>query len=209
MNAKLPQGARGTDDLVVLEGLAVIRARPDLFLGKNASGRLAVLVNHILQWVFGNDGWGGHASSATVTLTEDNGLRIADNGRGLPVLEDDHGRIPLTYAFTSMMTGAISANGLSVVTALSNRVIVEVRTGGRAWMQEFENDVAASPIVPLGSAHQSGTTITFWPRWEFFPDWDNDDSFAKNLSRYSSHNPGLDLTFVDERSDRRPTKAAP
>jgi len=159
--------ASGLDGIVVLEGLDAVRHRPNMYIGPS-DDRLGSLLALVLGWAVSDDVWGGRADHGTVTLG-DGWVRVDVNGCGFPVAPDRWRRVPLTYAFTSLMTGNNSAGVLCLVTAFSHRVEVESRRDGFVWRQAFENDVAAGPLVRGDETSQTGTTITFWPNEEFIP----------------------------------------
>jgi len=187
-----------SEPLIVIEGLAAIRARPALQLGLVESDRLCFLITRILHWACENDDWGGCGKSAVVTLLDDGAVCVATDAQPLSVTEDEYGRVPLTFAFTSVMTGPTSANGLSLVTAFSNRVVVEATNDGHTWQQEFAEDAAVSPARLIGSAQGRGTKITFWPKDEYFPKPRDGQALEEALSDFRTHHPAFSLSVCDE-----------
>lgn len=159
----------------VLEGLEPVRKRPGMYIGGTGSEGL-----HHLVWELVNnsidEAMAGHGNVIETTLLADGGVRVSDQGRGIPV--DKHpttGKSGLETALTVLhaggkfgggaykVSGGLHGVGVSVVNALSTRVIAEVRQNGKLYRQEFNSGKPVSDVKAVGSADGTGTTITFYP----------------------------------------------
>ncbi|MFG1805039.1 DNA gyrase subunit B [Streptomyces sp. NPDC049040] len=161
-------------DITVLEGWEAIRKRPGMYIGSVAERGLHQAVFQVLDWSV-NEVLAGRATSVDVTLTPDGGVRVADDGAGVPIEAAGDTESPgLEALLTSMHTRAeangrncaiISGFGIGpfVTNALSSRLTAEVRRKGTRWVQQYTRGVADTPPSAVGPVDGSGTTITFWP----------------------------------------------
>ncbi|MEU9047868.1 MULTISPECIES: DNA gyrase subunit B [unclassified Kitasatospora] len=162
---------------------------------------------------------GGTASRVEITLTADGGVRVTDDGTGLPVEPDGHGHghgPPLETRLTVLSCGALPVNrrslfggyfgaGLAVVNALSDRLTAEVRRDGARWVLEYERGVAVAPPARTGPADGSGTAITFRPDAEIFETLESSfDTLAARLRELAFLNRELDITLTDDRDPAAP-----
>ena len=170
-------------DITVLEGLEPVRKRPSMYIG----GVDSVGLHHLIWEVLDNsvdEAMNGHCDRITVTLHK-NGqtVTIADNGRGIPVdLHPKYKRSALELILTTLHAGGKFENqnyfhsgglhgvGASVVTALSSSLIAQVKRDGFHWEQRFARGIAAGKVSKGAPARGSGTTITFTPDAQIFPD---------------------------------------
>jgi len=159
----------------VLEGLEPVRKRPGMYIGSTGFEGL----HHLIKEIADNsvdEAIAGYATKITVTLLADGGVSVADDGRGIPV--DKHaktGKSTLETVLTVLHAGGKFGNGgykvssglhgvgSSVVNALSNKLIAEVRTGGKLYRQEYVRGVPQAEIAVVGKSTENGTTITFYP----------------------------------------------
>ena len=152
-----------------------------------------------------------------ITLTADGGIRVADDGTGLPVGHAGHSDDPsLERLLTVLCCGAQLANrrslfggsfgvGLAVVNALSSRLTAEVRRDGARWTLEYEQGVAVAPPAHAGPADGSGTAITFQPDAEIFETLEfSFDALAERLRELAFLNRDLDITLTDDRNPAAP-----
>ena len=176
------QQPRGTKeytakDIEVLEGLEPVRRRPAMYIGGTDERALHHLVAELLDNAM-DEGVAGHASLIEINLREDGGVTITDNGRGIPV--DKHPKNKKKSALEVILTtlhsggkfsnkvyataGGLHGVGLSVVNALSEKLVIEVIRKKTVWRQEFCKGAPTGPLKNKGNAkNKKGTSITFYP----------------------------------------------
>jgi len=212
---------RGTDsydakDITVLEGLEAVRRRPGMYIGSTGPRGLHHLVWEVVDNAV-DEAMAGYCTKIEVTLLADGGVRVSDNGRGIPV--DVHKKTKqsaLTTVLTTLhaggkfeqgaytVSGGLHGVGVSVVNALAERLVAEVRRDGHIWTQEFRRGKALTKNPTKGRpVKKSGTTITFWPDPEIFVETTTFDSetIASRLREMAFLNKGLEIVLVDERTD--------
>ena len=212
---------RGTDsygakDITVLEGLEAVRRRPGMYIGSTGPRGLHHLVWEVVDNAV-DEAMAGYCTKIEVTLLADGGVRVSDNGRGIPV--DVHKKTKqsaLTTVLTTLhaggkfeqgaytVSGGLHGVGVSVVNALAERLVAEVRRDGHIWTQEFRRGKALTKNPTKGRpVKKTGTTITFWPDPEIFVETTTFDSetIASRLREMAFLNKGLEIVLVDERTD--------
>jgi DNA gyrase subunit B len=198
----------------VLEGLEAVRKRPGMYIGSTGERGL----HHLVQEVVDNavdEALAGFADRIEVTLLADGGVRVIDNGRGIPV--DEHPvehRPAVEVVLTTLhsggkfdsqsyaVSGGLHGVGVSVVNALSSVLEVEIRRDGYVWRQSY---LASEPVDPLQRGEptdETGTTITFWPDGDIFEStvW-SFETLSRRLQEMAFLNRGLAITLTDERPD--------
>ncbi|MGW1771465.1 ATP-binding protein [Streptomyces sp. NPDC002104] len=198
----------------VLEGREAIRRRPGMYIGSTSERGLHQMVFEAVTYAV-DEHLAGHADTIDVTITADGGIRVADNGRGLPVqVEETTGMSVLERELTELsfgskphsgyiVCGGISGLGLCVVNALSSRLTVEVHRNGHRWTQEYEKGTPLTPLTRHEETGNHGTTITFMPDTGIFET--TQYSFAtlsQRLQELSFLNDGLAISLTDERPER-------
>ncbi len=164
-----------SQQIQVLEGLEPVRKRPGMYIG--STGREGL--HHLIKEIADNcvdEAIAGHATEVHVTLLEDGGVRVGDNGRGIPV--DKHaktGKSTLETVLTVLHAGGkfggggykvssgLHGVGSSVVNALSTKLVAEVRKDGFLYRQEYKEGAPLAPIQKISPAEDTGTIITFYP----------------------------------------------
>ncbi|WP_328835665.1 ATP-binding protein [Streptomyces europaeiscabiei] len=198
----------------VLEGREAIRKRPGMYVGSTGERGLHQMVFEVAGRAV-NEVVAGRACSVHIALTPDGGVRIADDGPGVPVEAAGHTGGP---ALEALLTGTaartetdgrhvvhlgLAGVGPCVTNALSSRLTAEVRREGVRWVQEYARGVAVTVPTAAGPATGSGTTITFWPDADVFQTVRC--SFAVLAERFRElaflHR-RLDISLTDERSPR-------
>lgn len=207
------KGSYGASDITVLEGLEAVRRRPGMYIGTTSTEGL----HHLIWEVFDNsrdEAMGGHANDIEVALLPGNRIRIADNGRGIPV--DKHAKTKVSALETIMTTlhaggkfgdagykysGGLHGVGVSVVNALSVWVRAEVHRDGGVYMQEYKNGgkrIAA--VKKEGTSKRTGTIITFEADNAIFPDITYDwKTIVNHLRQQAYLVRGLRITILDAR----------
>ncbi|MFT4219140.1 MAG: DNA topoisomerase (ATP-hydrolyzing) subunit B [Microbacterium sp.] len=205
----------GADAIQVLEGLEAVRKRPGMYIGSTGPRGLHHLVYEIVDNSV-DEALAGFCDTITITILPDGGIRVVDNGRGIPV--DQHkteGKSTVEVVLTVLhaggkfggggyaVSGGLHGVGSSVVNALSTRLEVEVRRQGHVWRQSYHR--GGVPIAPLERGEASdhtGTTITFWPDPEIFETVHFDyDTLRTRFQQMAFLNKGLRIDLVDERAD--------
>ena len=209
--------------ITVLEGLEAVRRRPGMYIGTTGPRGL----HHLVWEVVDNsvdEALAGRCSEITVTLLDDGGIRVTDDGSGIPVdLHEKEGRSALEVVLTVLhaggkfdsqayaVSGGLHGVGISVVNALSERLEAEVHREGGVWRQTYRRGVPDGPVARVGDADDTGTTITFWPDAEVFVEGVrvSADTIARRLRDTAFLTAGLVLHLDDERSDRSADTADP
>ncbi|HSX41436.1 MAG TPA: DNA topoisomerase (ATP-hydrolyzing) subunit B [Candidatus Saccharimonadales bacterium] len=167
----------GAAQIQVLEGLDPVRKRPGMYIGGTGSEGL----HHIVWEIVNNcvdEVMAGRATGLELTLLEDGGVSVIDDGEGIPVEKHKQtGKSALETVLTVLhaggkfgaegsaykVSGGLHGVGVSVVNALSSRLVAEVRRDGKLYRQEYEKGVPKGEVKTVGPAEGTGTTITFWP----------------------------------------------
>ena len=202
----------GAGDIQVLEGLEAGRKRPGMYIGSTGPRGLHHLVYEIVDNSV-DEALAGHCDTIHITLLENGGVQVVDNGRGIPV--DEHPvekRSTVEVVLTILhaggkfggsgyaVSGGLHGVGSSVVNALSSRLQVEVRRQGSIWRQSYQHGVPDAPLAQGEATTETGTTITFWPNDEIFEtvqfDW---DTLRTRFQQMAFLNKGLRITITDER----------
>ncbi|MFI5983584.1 ATP-binding protein, partial [Streptomyces sp. NPDC051555] len=197
----------------VLDGLDAVRKRPGMYIGSTGPQGL----HHLVQEIVDNsvdEALAGVADRIDVVLLADGGVRVVDNGRGIPVgLHPGTGRPALEVVLTVLhaggkfggggyaVSGGLHGVGLSVVNALSARLTAEVRADGFRWTQSFAHGEPTGPIARHEETDRTGTTITFWADEAVFETTEYSfDTLSRRLQEMAFLNKGLTLTLTDERT---------
>jgi DNA gyrase subunit B len=212
-------------DLQVLEGLEAVRKRPGMYIGSTGLNGLHHLVWEIVDNSV-DEAMAGHCTRIDITLLADGGCRVTDDGRGIPVDRNEkHGKTGVEIALTMLhaggkfggsgykVSGGLHGVGVSVVNALSSRLVVEVDRGGEHHQMSFgDGGVPKGPLEVVGKAPKgrTGTTVTFWPDAEVFQSEGTEfraQTILERLQMMAFLNKGLEIRFADERPghDAEPT----
>ena len=198
--------------ITVLEGLEAVRKRPGMYIGSTGERGLHHLVYEVVDNAV-DEALAGFCDTIDVTLLSDGGVRVYDNGRGIPV--DEHPiehRPAVEVVMTTLhaggkfdgqsyaVSGGLHGVGVSVVNALSMMLEVEVHRDGYVWTQGYERGDPMGPLVRGASAADTGTTITFWPDDAIFEttEWSY-ETLSRRLQEMAFLNKNLAISIVDER----------
>lgn len=202
----------GAEDISVLEGLEPVRRRPGMYIGTTGPDGL----HHLIWEIFDNsrdEAMGGFADEIEVVLLPDNRIRVADNGRGIPV--DIHPKTKVSALETVMTTlhaggkfggegykvsGGLHGVGASVVNALSIYCKAVVHRDGGAYVQEYSKGKKKANVKKVGSSKITGTIITFKPDVEIFNTVKfNLDTIINHLRQQAYLVKGLKIRIIDAR----------
>ena len=200
----------------VLEGLEAVRKRPGMYIGSTGERGLHHLIWEIVDNAVDED-LAGHCDRIEVTLLADGGVRVSDNGRGIPTDTAPGQEMPaVTMALTMLhaggkfggggykVSGGLHGVGVSVVNALSRKLQVDVRNRGYHWRQTFSLGVPDGPLEqlePLGPDDETGTTVTFWPSPDIFETTTYSlETITNRIREMAFLNRGLEIIVRDERA---------
>jgi DNA gyrase subunit B len=201
----------------VLEGLEPVRKRPGMYIG--GTGRDGL--HHLIKEIADNsvdEAIAGHATDLWVTMLEDGGITIRDNGRGIPVDKmAKTGKSALETVLTVLHAGGkfggggykvssgLHGVGISVVNALSTKLRAEVHRDGKVYAQDYERGVPLTPVKKIGETTETGTTITFYPDETIFTESVNlEYGWVVDYLRHQAYlTKGLRTHVYDERTNAR------
>src|SRR5438105_5482283 len=171
-------------DITVLEGLEPVRKRPGMYIGSTGPRGLHHLVYEVVDNSI-DEALAGFCSKIMVQLLADGGCRVVDNGRGIPVgpIPGRKDRKPAVEVVLTTLhaggkfggksyavAGGLHGVGVSVVNALSRRLVVEVARDGFVWQQEYERGRPTTRLQKGKPSNRTGTIVTFWPDPQIFSD---------------------------------------
>jgi DNA gyrase subunit B len=198
----------------VLEGLEAVRKRPSMYIGSTSERGL----HHLVWEVVDNsvdEALGGHADRIDVTLLADGGVRVVDNGRGMPVDMHPTQKKPTVEVILTVLhaggkfdgkayavSGGLHGVGVSVVNALSSRLEVEIDRDGYRWTQPYVNQRPAAPLRKGDKTRRTGTTVTFWADDAIFETTTYSfETISRRLQEMAFLNKGLTIVLRDERAE--------
>jgi DNA gyrase subunit B len=200
--------------ITVLEGLEAVRKRPGMYIGSTGERGLHHLVQEIVDNAV-DEALAGYCDQIDVTLLADGGVKVEDNGRGIPVDEHPIEKRPAVELILTTLhaggkfdsqsyavSGGLHGVGASVVNALSIRLEVEIRRDGYVWFQAYSRSVPVAPLQRGEPSDEHGTIITFWPDPDIFEttDW-SFETLRRRLQEMAFLNRGLAIAITDERPE--------
>ncbi len=202
----------GEDAIKVLEGLDPVRKRPGMYIGSTSASGLHHLVWEIVDNSV-DEAMAGYCSRITVTVHADNSVTVTDNGRGIPVGRHPQKRIPTLEVVLTVLhaggkfdndaykvSGGLHGVGVSVVNALSSKLVAEVKRDGGVYSMEFSRGKTTQKMKKVGTSKATGTSITFWPDETIFETTTfNYDTLHDHLQETAFLNKNLKIILVDER----------
>jgi len=205
-------------DITVLEGLEAVRKRPGMYIGSTGVMGLHHLVYELVDNSV-DEALAGFCTEVSVTIHPDNSVTEADNGRGIPVaIMEKEGRPAIEVVLTVLhsggkfgdgggykVSGGLHGVGASVVNALSERLLVEIRRDGYAFSQEYARGAPQQELQrgeKLAAGAPTGTTVTFLPDADIFQSLDFDfQTLEERLRETAFLTRGLKISIVDERGE--------
>jgi DNA gyrase subunit B len=209
----LTQSGYDAKDITVLEGLEAVRRRPGMYIGSTGPRGLHHLVNEVVDNSV-DEALAGVCDHVVVSIAPDNRVTVSDNGRGIPVAVMPESGLPAVEVVLTTLhaggkfggdgykvSGGLHGVGISVVSALSEELTVEVRRDGHVWRQRY---VRGEPLGPLERGEETsttGTTISFMADSEVFEDVEYSfETLAQRLREMAFLTRGLRLELIDERA---------
>ncbi|MEU7584192.1 DNA topoisomerase (ATP-hydrolyzing) subunit B [Streptomyces sp. NPDC041068] len=207
--------------ITVLEGLDAVRKRPGMYIGSTGERGL----HHLVQEVVDNsvdEALAGHADTIDVTILADGGVRVIDNGRGIPVDIHPVEKKPAVEVVLTVLhaggkfggggyavSGGLHGVGVSVVNALSTKVSVEIKRDGYRWTQDYKLGVPTAPLAKHEQVEDSGTTVTFWADPDVFETTEYSfETLARRFQEMAFLNKGLTIKLTDERESAKAVAGA-
>ncbi|WP_217376507.1 DNA topoisomerase (ATP-hydrolyzing) subunit B [Paenarthrobacter ureafaciens] len=207
----------GASDITVLEGLEAVRKRPGMYIGSTGPRGLHHLVYEVVDNSV-DEALAGYCSHIEVTLQADGGVKVVDDGRGIPVdIHPSEGKPTVEVVMTILhaggkfggggyaVSGGLHGVGISVVNALSRRVETEVRRQGHVWRMSFADGGKPQGELVKGEAtEETGTSQTFYPDGTIFESTEFDfETLRARFQQMAFLNKGLKITLTDERPAAR------
>jgi DNA gyrase subunit B len=202
------------ESITVLEGLEAVRKRPGMYIGSTGPRGLHHLVYEVVDNAV-DEALAGYCTRIDITLTADGGVRVVDDGRGIPV--DEHPvehRPALEVVMTQLhaggkfggdsyaVSGGLHGVGVSVVNALSKRLDVEVVRDGWRHRQSYQRGLPTAPLERVGKARGHGSTVAFWPDPDIFEEIEfRFETLSNRMREMAFLNAGLRITLTDERDE--------
>ncbi|CAG7643410.1 DNA gyrase subunit B [Paenibacillus solanacearum] len=198
----------------VLEGLEAVRKRPGMYIGSTSARGLHHLVWEVVDNSI-DEALAGYCTKIDVIVHKDNSITVIDNGRGIPVGEHPKMKRPTVEVVLTVLhaggkfggegykvSGGLHGVGVSVVNALSKKLVIQVKREGKVYEQEYHCGTPQYDLRIIGESEGDGTTITFWPDEQIFSETTeyDFDTLQSRIRELAFLNKGIEITLTDERS---------
>ena len=209
---KVQKGQYDASNIQALEGMEHVRMRPSMYIGDVGVRGLHHLVYEVVDNSI-DEALAGHCDTISVTITESNGIRVTDNGRGIPTdIHQKEGVSALQVVMTKIgaggkfdkdsykVSGGLHGVGVSCVNALSIHLRAEVHREGKVFEQEYSRGKESYPVREIGTTDRTGTTVEFQPDEQIFESLVyNYETLADRMRELAFLNSGIRVTLTDER----------
>jgi len=199
--------------ITVLEGLDAVRKRPGMYIGSTGERGLHHLVYEVVDNSV-DEALAGRCDNIDIVLQKDGGLRVTDNGRGIPVDMHPIEKRPAVEVVLTVLhaggkfggggysvSGGLHGVGVSVVNALSATLRVDIRRDGYNWTQTYKLGVPQADLERLAPTEETGTTVTFWPSEDIFETTEYSfETLSTRFREMAFLNKGLTISMRDERA---------
>jgi DNA gyrase subunit B len=203
------------ESIKVLPGLQAVRKRPDMYIGDTSTRGFHHLVFEVLDNSV-DEALAGYCDEINVTIHVDGSITVEDNGRGIPVdIHAETGKAAAEVVMTRLhaggkfegkvyrIAGGLHGVGVTVVNALSEYLILEIRRDGHVWYQKYERGESQGDLKESGKTSRSGTKIRFKPDSQIFEISEfNYDTLGHRIRELAFLNSGLRIKLIDERDGR-------
>ena len=206
----------GAKQIQVLEGLAPVRKRPGMYIGGTGTEGLHHLIWEVVDNAI-DEAMAGHCNRIEIELLPENRVKISDNGRGIPVEKHPQTKKSTLETVLTVLhaggkfggegykvSGGLHGVGISVVNALSNCLVAEVKRDGKIWRQEFKRGKAKANVKSIGKTKETGTIIIFEPDSEIFAEINFDwDKIISRMRQQAYLTKGVKIKVSDTRNEEK------
>ena len=194
--------------------MEAVRKRPGMYIGSTSARGLHHLVWEVVDNSI-DEALAGYCTKIDVIVHKDNSITVIDNGRGIPVGEHPKMKRPTVEVVLTVLhaggkfggegykvSGGLHGVGVSVVNALSKKLVIQVKREGKVYEQEYRCGTPQYDLRIIGESEGDGTTITFWPDEEIFSETTeyDFDTLQSRIRELAFLNKGIEITLTDERS---------